>query len=97
MWSSKVKTPIPGAITKEEIDKAIRTEWKRKWQAAPHYKHTRHFYSRPNKNKAKNIEYIKITHNKADIYHHRLQLFKLYTIQSKPNNKPLMQAMWRRK
>ena len=48
-----VRTPIPGAIRKEEIDKAIRTEWKRKWQAAPHYKHTKHFYSGPDKNKAK--------------------------------------------
>ena len=26
-----------------EIDNAIRKEWKRKWQSAPHYKHTKPF------------------------------------------------------
>ena len=33
-----IKTPMPGAVTKTEIDNAIRKEWKRKWQSAPHYK-----------------------------------------------------------
>ena len=31
-----VNTPIPGAITKDIIYKAIKQEWKRKWQSAPH-------------------------------------------------------------
>ena len=57
-----VRTPIPRAITKEEIDKAIRKEWNRKWQAAPHYKHTKHFYSGPDKNKAKKILNISRSH-----------------------------------
>ena len=26
-----IKTPIPGAATKTEIDNAIGTEWKREW------------------------------------------------------------------
>ena len=50
-----INTPMPGAVTKTEIDNAIRTEWKRKWQSAPHYKDTKHFYSGPDKNKAKKI------------------------------------------
>ena len=40
----KVNTPLPGKTAKLEIDNAIRREWKRKWQNAPHYKHTKHFY-----------------------------------------------------
>ena len=48
-----IRTPVPQAIRKEDIDKAIRKEWKRKWQAAPQYKHTKHFYSGSDKNKAK--------------------------------------------
>ena len=50
-----LKTPIPEALSKAEIDNAIRQEWKRKWQNAPHYKHTKHFYSGPDKNLAKKI------------------------------------------
>ena len=41
----KINTPIPGKTTKSEIGNAIRREWKRKWQNAPHYKPTEHFYS----------------------------------------------------
>ena len=37
-----IKTPIPGSVTKHEIDNAIRKEWKRKWKNAPHYKHTKY-------------------------------------------------------
>ena len=50
-----IKTPMPSTVTEMEIDNAIRTEWKRKWQTAPHHKHTKHFYSGPDKNKAKKI------------------------------------------
>ena len=46
----KINTPLPGKATKLEIDQAIRKEWKRKWQNAPHYKQTKHFYSGPDKN-----------------------------------------------
>ena len=53
---------MPGEVTKTEIDNAIRKEWKRKWQAAPHYKHTKHFYSGPDKNKAKKILNISRSH-----------------------------------
>ena len=53
---------MPGAITKTEIDNAIRKERKRKWQSAPHYKHTKHFYSGPDKNKAKKILNISRSH-----------------------------------
>ena len=45
----QIYTPLPGQSTKTEIDQAIRKEWKRKWQNAPHYKHTKHFYSGPDK------------------------------------------------
>ena len=45
-----------------EIDKAIRLECKRKWQNAPHYKHTKHFYSSPDKNAAKKILNISRSH-----------------------------------
>ena len=57
-----IRTPIPQAIRKEDIDKAIRQEWKRKWQVAPQYKHTKHFYSGPDKNKAKKILNISRSH-----------------------------------
>ena len=46
---------MPGIITRTEIDNAIRTERKRRWQTAPHYKHTKHFYSGPDTNKAKKV------------------------------------------
>ena len=58
----KIRTPLPGKATKLEIDQAIRTEWERKWQNAPHYKHTKHFYSGPDKNKAKKILNISRSH-----------------------------------
>ena len=45
----RVNTPLPEKTAKLDIDQAIRTEWKRKWQNAPHYKHTKHFYSGPDK------------------------------------------------
>ena len=45
-----------------EIDSAIRKEWKQKWQNAPHYKHTKHFYSEPDKNRAKKILNISRSH-----------------------------------
>ena len=57
-----IRTPMPHAIRKEDIDKAIRKEWKRKWQVAPQYKHTKHFYSGPDKNKAKKILNISRSH-----------------------------------
>ena len=50
-----IKTPMLSAVTKTEIDNAIRSEWKRKWQNAPHYKHTKYFYSKTDKNLARNI------------------------------------------
>ena len=53
---------MPGAVTKTEIDNAIRTEWKRKWQTAPNYKHTKHFYSAPDKSKAKTTLNISRSH-----------------------------------
>ena len=59
------KTPITDschAIRKKDIDKAFRHKWKRKWQVAPQYKHTKHFYSGPDKNKAKKILNISRSH-----------------------------------
>ena len=56
-----VKTPIPGETTKTEIDKAIRNEWTQKWQNSAKYKHTKHFYSGPNK-MSKNILNISRSH-----------------------------------
>ena len=53
----KINTPLPGETTKQEIDKAIR-----KWQTASHYKHTKHFYSGPDKAKAKKILNISRSH-----------------------------------
>ena len=47
-----IHTPMSKAVTKAEIDTAIRQEWKRKWSNAPHYKHIKHFYSGPDKNLA---------------------------------------------
>ena len=34
-----VNTPAPSVTRKEIIDNAIRQEWRRKWDNAPHYKH----------------------------------------------------------
>ena len=31
-----IKTPMPGEVTKTEIDYAVRKEWKRKWKTAPY-------------------------------------------------------------
>ena len=62
---SKIKTintPLPGRTAKLEIDQAIRKEWARKWQNAPHYKHTKHFYNGPDKNRAKKILNISRSH-----------------------------------
>ena len=53
---------MPGAVTKTGIDNAIRQKWKRKWQNTPHYKHTKHFYSGPDKNLAKKILNISRSH-----------------------------------
>ena len=58
----KINTPMPGKTAKLEIDNAIRKEWKQKWQNAPHYKHTKHFYSGPDKNRAKKILNISRSH-----------------------------------
>ena len=49
-------------MSKEIIDSAIRTEWKRKWQTTPHYKHTKHFFSGSNKNVAKKIINLSRSH-----------------------------------
>ena len=57
-----IQTPLPGTATKNEIDNAIRNEWKRRWQNAPHYKHTKNFYSGPDKNRAKKILNISRSH-----------------------------------
>ena len=57
-----INTPLPVEIAKSKIDEAIRKEWKRKWQNASHYKHTKHFYSGPDKNKAKKILNISRSH-----------------------------------
>ena len=58
----KINTPLPGQHTKMEIDQAVRKEWKRKWETAPHYKHTKYFYSGPDKNRAKKILNISRSH-----------------------------------
>ena len=50
-----VNTPIPKSQAKHIIDEAIRAEWKKRWNNAPHNKHTKLFYSGPNKNKATKI------------------------------------------
>ena len=50
-----VKIPLTMGTLKEIIDTAIRTECKRKRITAPHYKHTKYFFSGPNKNMAKKI------------------------------------------
>ena len=57
-----IKTLIPVGISKVIIDSAIRTEWKRKWQTTPHYKHTKHFFSGPNKHVAKKILNLSRSH-----------------------------------
>ena len=48
-------TPIPKSQAKHIIDEEIRAEWKKRWNNAPLYKHTKLFYSGPNKNKAAKI------------------------------------------
>ena len=52
---------MPGAVTKTEID-VIRKERKRKCQNSPHYKHTKYFYSGPDKKLAKKILNISRSH-----------------------------------
>ena len=64
----KINTPLPGKTAKLEIDNAIRKEWKRKWQNALHYKHTKHFYSGPDKNMAKKILNISRSHLTCLLY-----------------------------
>ena len=50
-----VDTPILKAQAKFIIDETIREERKRKWNNVPHAKHTKLFFSGPNKNMAKRI------------------------------------------
>ena len=57
-----VNTPIPKSQAKHIIDEAIRAEWKKRWNNAPHYKHTKLFYSGPNKNKATKILNLSRSH-----------------------------------
>ena len=40
----------------------IGREWKRKWHNTPHYKHTKHFYRGPDKNRARKILNISRSH-----------------------------------
>ena len=51
----ETKTPIPWQVAKNKIEEHTTTKWKRKWQTAPQYKHTKLFYDSPNKNKSKYI------------------------------------------
>ena len=39
-----VNTTIPKSQAKHIIDEAIRAEWDKRWNNAPHYKHTKLFY-----------------------------------------------------
>ena len=57
-----IKTRLPEAVTKTEIDNSVRQEWKRKWQNAPHYKHTKYFYSGPDRNITRKILNISRSH-----------------------------------
>ena len=49
------QTPIPWQVVKNKIEFYTTAKWKHKWITAPHYKHTKHFYDSPNKNKSKYI------------------------------------------
>ena len=44
-----------GAENNDKTLEVIRAEWKKRWNNSPHYKHTKLFYSGPNKNKATKI------------------------------------------
>ena len=55
-------TPLPAEHAKSIIDKAIRKEWKRKWNNAPHYKHTKLFSIGLDKNKGKCILNLSRSH-----------------------------------
>ena len=57
-----INTSIPTEHAKSITDEAIRKEWKRKWNNAPHYKHTKLFYSGPDKNRAKCILNLSRSH-----------------------------------
>ena len=54
--------------SKEIIDLDIRTKWMRKWLTTPHYKHTKYFFSAPNKNTAKKILNLSRSHLTGLIY-----------------------------
>ena len=46
-----INTPMPKSQAKQIINEAIRVEWKKRWNNSPHYKHTKLFFSGPNKKK----------------------------------------------
>ena len=57
-----INTPIPADHAKSIIDETTRKEWTRKWNNAPHYKHTKLFYGFPDKNRAKRILNLSRSH-----------------------------------
>ena len=63
--AAKFKTitlPQPANYTKNLIDNAVREIWNTSWQSAPHYKHTKHFYSGPDKQRTSKITSLSRSH-----------------------------------
>ena len=59
---TKITLPPSANITKISIDEAIREKWGQTWRTSKQYKHTKHFYSKPDKNRANKINNLSRSH-----------------------------------
>ena len=48
-------TPTPWKIAKNKIEEYTTANWRQLWTDAPQFKHTKLFYSSPNKNKSRYV------------------------------------------
>ena len=53
--TNTLQTKIPYKTIRNNIEEAVYNEWTEVWQASPHYKHTKKFYSKPDISKAKTM------------------------------------------
>ena len=80
-WKYNItQTPIPWQVAKRKIEEYTTFKWKHKWTTSPQYKHTKLFYSSPNKNKSKYIlkmgTYMLSTWIKSITGHNNLAYFQ---------------------
>ena len=58
----KLTLPPPPNIIRSSLDEAIRKRWEHIWRSSNQYRHTKYFYSKPDKNKAHKINNLSRSH-----------------------------------